>query len=363
MNLYGIIIKNKKEIFTMKKLISVLLATIMLVSAFSICALATDMFESDLDGIVYLYQYPSKQDPQQLKQGTELGQYINIDDDFSVLALSCPSWSDNIGSMTLTVYKWSGDYETSKAGTPVAKQTYVDYNDNQWLLIAPASGEYFPKGEYLWTLTDPVQDVGIWKAFDENMECTYFVESFLNGQHLDGILCSAVLPTYAAASLENLPASETVTAVPQFKGSDVNNIILYTDSPKAFVKGEAMTLDVPPMVIDGRTLLPARFVAENLGASVSYEEETRTVTIEQEDRIIVLTIDSNVMSVSGEVSALDVPAQEIGGRTLVPLRAIATALGQQVNYFEDGDKGLIVVGPTAEKFSAESAAEYIANIK
>jgi parallel beta-helix repeat protein len=57
------------------------------------------------------------------------------------------------------------------------------------------------------------------------------------------------------------------------------SITLVIDSNEAVVNGEVKYLDVPAKQIDDRTLTPARFVAENLGAQVSWDEDTKTVTI------------------------------------------------------------------------------------
>jgi hypothetical protein len=56
-------------------------------------------------------------------------------------------------------------------------------------------------------------------------------------------------------------------------------IELYIDKPFALVNGTKVTLDAPPFIQNGRTLVPLRFISENLDATVDYEPKTQTITI------------------------------------------------------------------------------------
>ncbi len=86
-------------------------------------------------------------------------------EDFSIC---CPSWSNDIGSLTMRVYKWNTDYASTVAGTPAAEETFVDYADNDWLIMYfNADGaKGLEAGEYLVTLGDGVDEsgsgVGLW---------------------------------------------------------------------------------------------------------------------------------------------------------------------------------------------------------
>ena len=92
--------------------------------------------------------------------------------------------------------------------------------------------------------------------------------------------------------------------------------------------------------MDDRTLVPVRFIAESFGAKVGWDGNTQTVTVESAGKTITLVIDSKKMTVGSETVELDVPAQTINDRTLIPLRAIVEALGKQVFWDE---RGLIVM--------------------
>ncbi len=99
--------------------------------------------------------------------------------------------------------------------------------------------------------------------------------------------------------------------------------------------------DVVPQIIDGRTLVPIRAISEEMGADVGYEHETRTVTIVDGDNEIVLKIGDTTAYVNGEVYELDVPANVIEGRTMVPIRFVSEAMGAVVDW--DGETKTVII--------------------
>ncbi len=90
--------------------------------------------------------------------------------------------------------------------------------------------------------------------------------------------------------------------------------------------------DQAPAIVEGRTLVPLRAIFEALGASVEWDNVTKTVTSEKDGVSISLTIGSNTLFKNDEAKELDVPAQILNGRTMVPARAIAEAYGVEVAW-------------------------------
>lgn len=99
--------------------------------------------------------------------------------------------------------------------------------------------------------------------------------------------------------------------------------------------------DVPPVIKDGRVLIPLRAVTAALGGQVAWDPESRTVTVTLEDNVIKITVDDLKATVNGAVYDLDVPAKAEQGRVVVPLRFIAQALGHEVGY--DSSTGDVTV--------------------
>ncbi len=143
-----------------------------------------------------------------------------------------------------------------------------------------------------------------------------------------------------------------------------NAVALKIDSPNALVQGKKTFVDtnnvsVQPIVQNDRTLVPVRFISESFGANVGWDGETETVTVTLGGRTIVLKIGSNIMTVDGVENTLDVPAQTISDRTLIPLRALVEGLGKTVMW---DDRGLIVISDNASLFDTEADAYLIDNV-
>lgn len=98
------------------------------------------------------------------------------------------------------------------------------------------------------------------------------------------------------------------------------------------INGEKVIFDQEPVLKDGRTLVPLRKIFEALGASVAWDDATQTVTAAKENTLVTLTIGSKILNVNGMQKELDVPAQTLNGRTMVPVRAIADSFGCQVGW-------------------------------
>lgn len=127
----------------------------------------------------------------------------------------------------------------------------------------------------------------------------------------------------------------------------VNNVIaLHVDTPYAIVNNMKMpidieNLDVAPTIIDGNTLVPARFIAESLGAKVVWDNATSQITIKHGDSQAVLKLNSDIMTVDNNMIQMEVPPQIINGRTMVPLRRLAEDLLNKSVGYKDG---LIIIG-------------------
>ncbi|MDK9709889.1 copper amine oxidase N-terminal domain-containing protein [Acidaminobacter sp.] len=151
------------------------------------------------------------------------------------------------------------------------------------------------------------------------------------------------LTTIDAIGVALVQADPTIQVLP------VENII---------VKGKHLGFDTPPVIKAGRTLVPVRALVQAFGAEVTWNPVNQTVTITRGDQKIVLTLGETEVVVDDNTIQLDVPAQTMNGRTVVPLRFIAEQMGFEVDY-EDGDVTIEegVVQSADETEEAEDALE------
>lgn len=113
----------------------------------------------------------------------------------------------------------------------------------------------------------------------------------------------------------------------------LNKVILTLNSKTALVDGEAIELLTAPVVIEGTTLLPLRFVADQVvGANVVWDSKTKTVTITKDGTEVVVTIGSKIAKVDGLELELLVAPMIDNDTTLVPLRFISEAFNISVDY-------------------------------
>ncbi|MCD9020636.1 discoidin domain-containing protein [Cohnella silvisoli] len=110
-------------------------------------------------GWTKLYSIDGTSTDSMISAGQTRGEQFYSADSFNSLRVLCPSYSNNIGSLTLKLYRWNADYATTVAGTSIASQTYTNFADNAWLQLNFATQA---SGNYLWVLSNPVETVGVW---------------------------------------------------------------------------------------------------------------------------------------------------------------------------------------------------------
>ena len=99
-----------------------------------------------------------------------------------------------------------------------------------------------------------------------------------------------------------------------------------------WLDGNMISFDQPPIIVNDRTLVPLRAIFQALDASVSWDEATETVTVNKGNTVISLTINNKTAKKNDETITLDVPAQIINDRTLVPVRFIADCFGVSTDW-------------------------------
>ncbi|HHW35721.1 MAG TPA: hypothetical protein GXX18_00215 [Bacillales bacterium] len=104
---------------------------------------------------------------------------------------------------------------------------------------------------------------------------------------------------------------------------------------QVIINGTDQSYDQPPIIENNRTLVPLRGVFESLGATVQWNPEKREIIATKKTQTIWLKIGSKTTKVNGAVNEIDVSAAIINGRTMVPLRFVGEALGANVKWIAD----------------------------
>ncbi|MDD4530761.1 MAG: copper amine oxidase N-terminal domain-containing protein, partial [Candidatus Gracilibacteria bacterium] len=109
---------------------------------------------------------------------------------------------------------------------------------------------------------------------------------------------------------------------------------------KVILDGKTLTFEQPPIIKDSRILVPLRKIFEELGSEVNWiGGSEQKIVAKKGDIEIILFIGNNIAYVNGEEIKLDVPPQIINGRTLVPIRFVGEAFGADVKW--DGDNRIL----------------------
>lgn len=117
--------------------------------------------------------------------------------------------------------------------------------------------------------------------------------------------------------------------------ADVQKVELQVGNRQNMVNGKSQIGDVAPMILDGRTMVPIRFISETLGAQVNWDSAARTVTIQLDGVTMTMTI--------GEmIEGFDAAPVIQNGRTLVPIRYVAEKLDANVMWVPATQQIIIV---------------------
>jgi len=115
-------------------------------------------------------------------------------------------------------------------------------------------------------------------------------------------------------------------------------IIRFKVGSKTYLVGTTTKeMDSPPVIIDGRTLIPIRYLAEAIGAKTEWEAKTRKITLRFNQTIIELVIDQNMASINGKMQQIDPSNPKVKpiiilGRTMLPLRFVAEQLNCLIEW-------------------------------
>lgn len=149
------------------------------------------------------------------------------------------------------------------------------------------------------------------------------LEDFFNAPYMDRV---------SAEDRELVAAS--VTEYQEIYDREKNRISICLD-------GKDLIMDAAPQVSRQRTMVPIRSVAEALGADVAWEEETNVITMKRAGSVVTMTIGKTAATVDGERVEMDVAPYADGNRTYVPARYVSEFFGQTVTW--NGEKNQVEI--------------------
>ncbi len=117
----------------------------------------------------------------------------------------------------------------------------------------------------------------------------------------------------------------------------VSSVAVYGGNTNVYINinGKRIYPDASPFIKDGRTLVPIRIIAENLGAEVDWNESTRDIAITLGSTSIKMSVGTKTATINGKLKTLDVPPQIYDSRTFVPIRFIAESMNMIVNWIPE----------------------------
>lgn len=141
--------------------------------------------------------------------------------------------------------------------------------------------------------------------------------------------------------------------------ADVVNTHIYLSvgDNVAYVDGFSEELEAPPYIKNSSTLVPLRFIGEALGLTVNWNQKTKTVTLVNDTTIITLVIGKLTATVNGQNKTLAVAPEIKNGKTMVPVRFVSENMGASVKYYGD-IKGISIATEPAFHFKLGETTNY-----
>ena len=115
--------------------------------------------------------------------------------------------------------------------------------------------------------------------------------------------------------------------------------------------------DTKPFIENGCTLVPMRAIFDALGASVEWDDSTKTVTSKSDNGSVEMQIGSDIVKINGSEVKVDVPAKIVNERTVVPVRVISEGLNCKVDWSQETMTVTITSADPLSLWTADSASK------
>lgn len=225
------------------------------------------------------------------------------------------------------IYTDLGDF--SEGFCPVGTSEGYGYiNSNFELVLSPA---WELAGKFSEGLA-PIKKDGLWGYIDTEgtlktdfmfKEAGPFSNSYAVVCNEDGNWQYIAKHNLSAFSSEDTPYELTTKA---------RTLLLEIDHPFLYTTKGAIPLDAAPIIRDGHTLLPIRAVVEAIGGKVSWDAKTQKITLEKDGHIVILTLNKTAAFTDGRLTLMATAPIIENGRTLCPLRFVTESLDCTVEW-------------------------------
>ena len=155
------------------------------------------------------------------------------------------------------------------------------------------------------------------------------------------------------------PTTDTTTVSGRLKGTvimQIGNYAATVDGTLCHIDPDNKTV-MPYATASQRTMVPIRFISEKLGATVTWDGKTKTITITQGSNVIKMTLGSKSYTLNGAKKTMDAAPEVMAnyGRTFVPIRFVAEALGKDVEW--DQTNKLVIIAPADAPWDVNGSVE------
>ncbi|MCR4442624.1 MAG: copper amine oxidase N-terminal domain-containing protein [Peptococcaceae bacterium] len=157
-------------------------------------------------------------------------------------------------------------------------------------------------------------------------------EQLMTKHYFDNWLITATSPLEERIKALQASFAQMQRDVKEMRSRLMTEIRIVIGQASASIDGRPVGLDVAPVIVNGRTMVPLRFVGEAFGALFSWDEKSRRVTCSLDDTTIELFIDRKTALANGKNVSLDAAPFIAGGRTMVPLRFIGEHMGASLEW-------------------------------
>lgn len=206
----------------------------------------------------------------------------------------------------------SGQFTQDRINRNPAQRSAIGYRPNGQVIMVTGSGIRMTE------LAEVMKSLGCYAA-----------------TNLDGGASSAL---YAKGRILTSPGRKLNTVLTVYDDSDdigSGGAASSADPIQVMINSKPLSMEVAPVVINGRTLVPLGAIFEELQVELEWNSDTRTVFAATEDVEITLPIGQATAIVNGERISLEAPGTIVEGRTMVPVRFISESLGAEVEWIAE----------------------------